>query len=76
MSSLFTVHEMHWGDCWVSVSLHVERQVIGPGEGAGAQVALEGLRPGVLSEVAGQLVRPATNTTLATSKKQKAGYLF
>ena len=40
------------------VSLHVEGEVVGPREGPVAHDALEGLRPRVLSVVAGQLVRP------------------
>lgn len=38
--------------------LHVQRQVVGPREGALAQVALEGLLARVLAEVARQLVGP------------------
>lgn len=40
------------------VSLHVQRQVIRPGEGALAQVALEGPVSRVFAEVTGQLVGP------------------
>lgn len=41
------------------VALHVEGEVVGPREGSLAEVALERLETGVLSEVAGQLVRPS-----------------
>lgn len=36
--------------------LHVQRQMVGAGEGALAQVALEGSVPGVLAEVTRELV--------------------
>lgn len=39
------------------VSLHVQGQVVGPGEGPVAQVALEGPVTRVLAVVAGKLVR-------------------
>ena len=41
----------------VLVPLHVQRQVVGAREAAVAHAALEGLGPGVLAVVAGQLIR-------------------
>lgn len=39
------------------VALHVQCEMVGPGEGTLAEVTLKGSMSGVLSEMAGQLVR-------------------
>lgn len=46
------------------MAFHMEGEMVGPGEGALAQMALEGSVSGVLAEVTGQFIRtgklPAT----------------
>lgn len=44
-------------ECFLAlVPLHVQRQVVRPGEAAAAHAALERLRPGVFPEMASQLI--------------------
>ena len=56
------------------MSLHVQGQVVGPGEGSLTQVTLEGTVTSVFAEVAGQLVG-ASELPAATFPAAVVGFL-